>query len=320
MAAQRFDTSRISFGEMVAGISAAVLLLVMFLPWYGVTVKGSVGAFSASRSESFNAWETYGGRDILLFLIAVIVLIYVILRAVDALPSPLPVDAGIVILVGGGLAVLMVLIGIIHIPTGGQSSVSSSFISVDFGRKIGLFLGFLASCGIAYGGWAAYTESRRGMVPGAAGAGGTLGGPGSVPPPSGGSVGPVQPMGTPSEPAGGTTPGAAAGAGTTSPTSPLSTPPASTSPASTSPGPTSPGSTPPASTSPGSTSPASTPPASTPPASTPPTVTPPAAGTPTPPPPEPQPQSPPPDWYPDPHGQARLRWWDGSQWTDQTAE
>jgi hypothetical protein len=27
-----------------------------------------------------------------------------------------------------------------------------------------------------------------------------------------------------------------------------------------------------------------------------------------------------PDWYPDPQGQARLRYWDGSQWTDQTAE
>jgi uncharacterized RDD family membrane protein YckC len=25
------------------------------------------------------------------------------------------------------------------------------------------------------------------------------------------------------------------------------------------------------------------------------------------------------DWYPDPHGQARLRYWDGSQWTDHTS-
>ena len=26
------------------------------------------------------------------------------------------------------------------------------------------------------------------------------------------------------------------------------------------------------------------------------------------------------NWYPDPHGQARLRWWDGSRWTDQVAQ
>lgn len=27
----------------------------------------------------------------------------------------------------------------------------------------------------------------------------------------------------------------------------------------------------------------------------------------------------PPGWHPDPSGQARLRWWDGSRWTDQTS-
>jgi hypothetical protein len=26
-----------------------------------------------------------------------------------------------------------------------------------------------------------------------------------------------------------------------------------------------------------------------------------------------------PGWHPDPHGHARLRWWDGSQWTEHTS-
>jgi hypothetical protein len=30
--------------------------------------------------------------------------------------------------------------------------------------------------------------------------------------------------------------------------------------------------------------------------------------------------SPAPDWYEDPRGEARLRYWDGTQWTDQTAD
>jgi hypothetical protein len=25
------------------------------------------------------------------------------------------------------------------------------------------------------------------------------------------------------------------------------------------------------------------------------------------------------DWYPDPHGEARLRYWDGARWTEHTA-
>lgn len=36
--------------------------------------------------------------------------------------------------------------------------------------------------------------------------------------------------------------------------------------------------------------------------------------------PTPTPQLPPADWYPDPHGIARLRYWDGQQWTGHTAE
>lgn len=32
----------------------------------------------------------------------------------------------------------------------------------------------------------------------------------------------------------------------------------------------------------------------------------------------PLPQGPPAGWYPDPHGQATQRWWDGTRWTEHT--
>ena len=52
---------------------------------------------------------------------------------------------------------------------------------------------------------------------------------------------------------------------------------------------------------------------------------PPPSGAPlSPPPPPVQPQqeqqgAQPANWYPDPHGQARLRWWDGERWTEHTS-
>ena len=36
--------------------------------------------------------------------------------------------------------------------------------------------------------------------------------------------------------------------------------------------------------------------------------------------PPPQPDLPPPNWYPDPYYQARLRYWDGQQWTEHVAQ
>ena len=36
--------------------------------------------------------------------------------------------------------------------------------------------------------------------------------------------------------------------------------------------------------------------------------------------PPPPPSLPPANWYPDPHGVKRLRFWDGAQWTDHTAD
>jgi hypothetical protein len=259
----RFDASRVSFGEKVAGVSAVVLLISLWLPWYGVTVKAG-GFVGVKIGGTFNAWESFGGRDLYLLLLSIFVIAWVGGRAFGLLSGDIGFDPALVAVIAGAIGVVFVLIGILHIPNHGINNAAARVAGVDFSRKYGLFIGFLATCGVTFGAWTAYNERRRGLVPAAAGPGGALGGPGAI---------------GPSE---GATPAAATAAATT---------PAATTPAA---GP--------------ATSGASTAPAGT------------GTSTPTPaasaPPPQ---QNPPADWYPDPHGQARLRWWDGSQWTDQTA-
>ena len=142
------DTSKLSIGDQIAAASGIALLIVMFLPWYGVDV--SVGPISASESAS--AWEALSFIDILLFLIALVAIGVPAAKAADSLPAEVP--GALLVLAAGAFGVLLVLFRLIDLPTPDVSAAG-----VDFGRKIGVFLGLIATAGIAYGGWRANEES-----------------------------------------------------------------------------------------------------------------------------------------------------------------
>lgn len=147
------DVSRVSLGEMIAGISALALFIFMFLPWFGVdSVEGfGVGDIGANA----NAWESFSFIDILLFLAVVVVLALVLTRAAANTPD-LPQSPATIIAAAGALAVVLVLFRLIF-PPGVDTGVVD--VDVDLGRKIGVFLGLIASAGIAYGGWRAMNEA-----------------------------------------------------------------------------------------------------------------------------------------------------------------
>lgn len=151
------DKSKLSVGDQIAAVSGVVLLIALFLPWYGVDVD--VGGFSAS--ESGNAWEALGFIDILLFLIALVAIGVPVAKAAGALPDDLP--GPLLVLAAGGLAVLLVLFRLIDLPT-----LDVSTEGVDFSRKFGIFLGLIAAVGVAYGGWRANEEAPAPSTPAAA--------------------------------------------------------------------------------------------------------------------------------------------------------
>lgn len=173
------DTSRISFGEMVAAVSAIILLIIMFLPWYGVSAEA--GGFEASANA--NAWEAFGFIDILLFLAILVTLGLVAARATGNMPSTLPAPAGLIIAIVGLIAAVLILFRILSIP-----GPSVDIEGVELGRKIGIFLGLLAAGGIAFGGYTAMNERAAGHDatpttgpgPGPGPGSGGRGGPGAV--------------------------------------------------------------------------------------------------------------------------------------------
>jgi hypothetical protein len=143
------DTSRLTTGELIAGVGGLVLLLSLFLPWYGV----SVDIAGVSLSESGNGWEVLGFIDILLLLIAVAAIAIMTARAARALPEDVP--APVLLLALGTLALLLVLYRIIDIPADGEVPPE-----VDLSRELGIFVALLGAAGATYGGWRANADLR----------------------------------------------------------------------------------------------------------------------------------------------------------------
>lgn len=144
------DTSRLTSGDLSAGIGGIVLLVSLWLNWYGVSVD--VAGFSASASAS--GWEVLSTIDIILFVIAVAAIVLVALKAFGEVPGDVPVP---VLLLGlGGLAVVLVLFRLIDTP-----APSDLPEQVDVDRKIGIILALIGAAGIAYGGWRTNMEEPR---------------------------------------------------------------------------------------------------------------------------------------------------------------
>ena len=185
------DTSRISFGEMVAAASGVALFIFMFLPWYGVEdVEGSL-----------NAWEALSFIDIVLFLVVVVAVGVAVARAGNNMPSDLPAPPGTIVMLAGALAVLLIVFRLIVTPDLGGDVAEAFNVEVDTTRKIGIFLALIAAAGIAFGGYTATNERAEGTAPPAGPAGGTPDTPTTAPAattppattPSSGGTGPTDP-------------------------------------------------------------------------------------------------------------------------------
>jgi hypothetical protein len=130
---------------MIAAVSAVALLLIMFIfSWFGI--GGDLGALAADAGvdTGANAWQSFGFIDIVLFITILAAIGIAVMKANSQSPN-LPVAGSALVAGLGILSVLLVLYRIIDPP-------------YDADREIGVFLGLIATAGIAYGGWEAMRE------------------------------------------------------------------------------------------------------------------------------------------------------------------
>jgi hypothetical protein len=143
---------------MIAGISGLLLFIFMFFAWFGAPDEVSAGLEQAEQlgeqlgidsqledvDTTANAWESFSFIDVVLF-VAVLVSVGLAAMTLMGTSASLPV-AGSALTCGiGALAFLLVLYRVLD-PVEEAS------------REIGLWLGLLATAGIAVGGYLGMQE------------------------------------------------------------------------------------------------------------------------------------------------------------------
>ena len=148
------DTSKLTPGELGGCISAVILVLAMFLPWFGTSdsnPNSTIGG--ATGGDSVNAFQTFGTLDYLLLAAASapFILAWIVARGHKLTWKP-----GEVTMIVGITAFVLILCNGIILGKPGDS--------VEISLKIGYLVALLACLGMAFSGFlrqSRYTEGRK---------------------------------------------------------------------------------------------------------------------------------------------------------------
>ena len=146
------DLTKLTMSDKVIAISGILLFIpISFLDWFAASAKGLPGVGSSGG----NAWDFT--LTWLAVLIGIGMVVLVALKLFDVkLPEMGNVSWGTCFLVMGSVAFAFVLIKTIagvSVPDGAEDII-------DISRKIGLFLGLIASAGLAAGGYLRLQEEK----------------------------------------------------------------------------------------------------------------------------------------------------------------
>jgi hypothetical protein len=129
------DLRRLRAGEWIAALSGVVLLVSLFLPWYGV-----------GRDDA-SGWEALAAVDIALALVAAFAVSLLVVTAAQPVPA-VPVALSAILTPVGLIGVVLVLIRLANLPDGFD------------GRELGVWLGLAGAIGTVAGGAVAMSDER----------------------------------------------------------------------------------------------------------------------------------------------------------------
>jgi hypothetical protein len=156
------DFNKLTTADRVVGISAAVFLIALFLPWYGVD-----GGSHSGSHYFLTGW-------IPLFLAAGMVTVIALTRFSTVQLPKLPIPWGQAFLIAGVVIAILLLLRTIF-----SETIDTPLGDFTLDRKFGLFIALLAAIGLAVGGFLKSKEPEP-VTAGGAVQGGY---PGTQPPP-----------------------------------------------------------------------------------------------------------------------------------------
>jgi hypothetical protein len=127
------DLRRLRAGEWVTALAGVLLLVSLFLPWYG--------------APDASGWEALAVNDVVLALIAVAAIALLVLTASQAVPT-LPIICDALVALAALVGLVLVLVRVAALPDGADS------------REWGLWLALVAILGVKVGAWIAMRDQR----------------------------------------------------------------------------------------------------------------------------------------------------------------
>jgi hypothetical protein len=143
---------------------AIALLVVMFLPWWGVSYTGSAplgaGSIHIGASRTVSGWEWLTAQRWLWVLTIVVALVAVLLEAL-AREIELPVSPKVVVAGLGAVSTGFIIYRIIDHPgAGGTAGTTQNY---TYGIEYGIWLGLLAAATIMLGGYVGIQEEEAAL-------------------------------------------------------------------------------------------------------------------------------------------------------------